>query len=118
MQEMRDHPEGIDEIQVKIRRSNPAIEGDQYWQTYMVPVKAGESSSVLTLLQSIFENLDPSLAFTGPCEKGLCGICTVVVDGKPRLSCKTFVSNGVTIEPLKGFKIIRDLVVDRKISTL
>jgi len=109
----KDQSEGIEERQVKILRSNPASGKAHHWQTFVVPVPTGESVSVLSLLQLIFETQDPSLAFTGPCEKGLCGICTVVVNGEPRLSCKTFVSSDVTLEPLKGFKIIRDLVVER-----
>ena len=118
LRKRKDQSEGYEEMQVKILRSNPTTGEDPYWQTYKVPMQTGESVSVLSLLQSIFENQDPSLAFIGPCEKGLCGICTVVVDGDPCLSCKTFVNSDITIEPLKGFKIIRDLVVDRKTRIL
>ena len=115
LRKRKDQSEGYEEMQVKILRSNATRGEGSFWQTYKVPVPNWESVSVLSLLRSIFENQDPSLAFIGPCEKGLCGICTVVVNGEPRLSCKTFVTNDITIEPMKGFKIIRDLVVDRKI---
>ena len=101
------------EIQVKILRFDQTSGEDRYWQIYKVPIQSMVNVSVLSLLQSIFDNLDPSLAFIGPCEKGLCGMCTVVVNGETRLTCNTFVNSDLTIEPLKGFKVFRDLVVDR-----
>lgn len=106
------------EIQVKILRNDPTSSMESYWQVYIVPLQNGVSVSVLSILQSIFENQDHSLAFTGPCEKGLCGICTLVVNGKTQLACTTFLNSDVTIEPLKGFNVIRDLIVDRNRKTM
>ncbi len=118
MQKRQDHLTNCEDIQVKILRYDPNSDEDRHWQMYKIPLQTGESVSILSLLQSIFENLDPSLAFTGPCEKGLCGMCTVVVNGKTRLACNTYVNSDVTIEPLNGFKIIRDLAVDRDRITI
>jgi fumarate reductase (CoM/CoB) subunit B len=42
----------------------------------------------------------------------LCGVCTLTINGEPRLACATDVEDGMLIEPLKGFPIIKDLVVD------
>jgi succinate dehydrogenase/fumarate reductase iron-sulfur protein len=106
------------EIQVKILRYDPTSSTESYWQEYKILLQNGESISILSILQSIFENQDHSLAFTGPCEKGLCGMCTLVVNGKTQLACTTFLSSNVTIEPIKGFNVIRDLVVDRNRKAL
>jgi succinate dehydrogenase/fumarate reductase iron-sulfur protein len=100
-------------IKVKVSRFDPKKDNEPYLQSYQVPVPIEWKMSVLSILQYIFENLDPSLGFTGSCEKGLCGVCTVIVNGKTRLACNTFVNSDVTIEPIKGMKIIKDLVVDR-----
>ena len=46
----------------------------------------------------------------------ICGSCGVMVNGKPRLGCKTFLRDyapaGLRVEPLAHFPIERDLVVD------
>ncbi len=100
-------------IQVKIRRFNPAHDKCPYWQTYEVPVLTKQNTSVLTTLQYIFEHLDSSLAFSGPCERGLCRVCRAIINGKIQLICKTFLTEDITIEPLTRGKIIRDLVIER-----
>jgi succinate dehydrogenase/fumarate reductase iron-sulfur protein len=101
------------EIKVKILRSDPFNENNTYWQSHKVTIQKDSRVPVLTLLRYIYENLDPSLSFSGPCEKGLCGSCALVVNGRTRLACNAFVAEDVTIQPIKGFKIIRDLIVEQ-----
>ena len=36
-----------------------------------------------------------------------------MINGKPASACKTLVENGMVLEPLPYFPIVRDLVVDR-----
>ena len=69
LKKRKDQSEGYEEMKVKILKSNPTTGEDPYWQTYKVPVPTSESVPVFSLLQSIFEDQDPSLAFIGPCEK-------------------------------------------------
>ena len=49
--------------------------------------------------------------------QGICGACAMVINGKPALACETFVRDlkgkEITIQPLRKFPVIHDLVVDR-----
>lgn len=50
------------------------------------------------------------------CEEGLCGACTVLVNGKARQACGVMLEEfdgPVTIEPLTKYPVVRDLIVDR-----
>ena len=51
------------------------------------------------------------------CLQGICGACAMVINGKPALACETFVRDlkgkKITIQPLRKFPVIHDLVVDR-----
>jgi succinate dehydrogenase / fumarate reductase iron-sulfur subunit len=86
--------------------------------------------SFLEMLDVVNENLiaskkDP-IAFESDCREGICGACSLVINGIPhgkdkgvtvcQLHMRSF-SNGetITIEPFRAtpFKIVRDLVVDR-----
>ena len=49
-----------------------------------------------------------------PCEHGVCGVCTVIVDGKPRLSCLTLAAqvSGRSVDTLEGLNthpVMREL---------
>ncbi|MHB8566628.1 MAG: 2Fe-2S iron-sulfur cluster-binding protein [Nitrososphaerales archaeon] len=60
-------------------------------------------------------HLDSSLSARWNCKAGRCGSCSAEINGWPRLMCKTPVSDfdgDITVEPMKAFPLIRDLVTD------
>lgn len=71
----------------------------------------------ITLLEALYrvKNVDNTLKFRRGCHAGVCGSCAVQINGKPVLACKTMLSSGTYIvEPLSGFPVIEDLVVDKQ----
>jgi len=101
-------------IKVKVLRFDPASEERPHYQTYEVPLTEG--MTVLDVLDYIYENIDGSLAYYdhAACRHGICGGCTLVVNGKTCLACQTPVYEDIIIEPPSKFKRIRDLVYLRK----
>ena len=97
-------------IKVRILRFNPAISEEPFYHGYEVPFV--ESLTVLMSLNYIYENIDSSLAYYYSCRTGKCGGCTVMVSGKAVQACATIVKGDITVEPLSGYKVIKDLVVD------
>ena len=53
------------------------------------------------------------------CLQSVCGACAMVVNGAPVLACETFLrdlkGDTLTIEPLRKFPTVRDLIVDRSV---
>ncbi|MCS7262279.1 MAG: succinate dehydrogenase/fumarate reductase iron-sulfur subunit [Aquificaceae bacterium] len=101
-------------LRLRIKRHKEHQE--PYYQTFEVPYEEG--MTLLTALQKIKESQDPSLSFRHFCRAGICGTCTVMVNGFPKLACKEQVlpyalfGDELLIEPLKNFQVIKDLVVD------
>ena len=51
------------------------------------------------------------------CKAGKCGSCSVEINGKPRLACMTRLNDYepdqvISVQPLKAFPLIKDLVCD------
>ncbi len=67
-------------------------------------------------LNHIKDHLDGTLSHRWACRMGVCGSCGMMVNGEPVLTCATYLSGlgpgPVRVEPLSGFPVIRDLVVD------
>jgi len=100
-------------VSVRILRFDPEKDKKPYWQQF--EVEAEPTDRVLDLLHYIRDEHDGTLAFRRSCGHGICGSDAMVINGKNRLACKTLVKDlkqPITIEPLKGFRVIKDLVVD------
>jgi succinate dehydrogenase/fumarate reductase iron-sulfur protein len=95
---------------IKIMRFDPASGKEQMLQKFQVPYVKG--LTVMDGLIHIYQNLDSSLAFRSSCQSGLCFLCLIQIDGKPKCPCKTFLTEEMMLEPLKNREIIRDLVVE------
>ncbi len=67
----------------------------------------------LDVLLQVEEVEDPELAHRYGCRNGLCGVCTVEINGRSKLSCRTKVREGDKIAPLSDLPILKDLVVKR-----
>ena len=100
-------------IEIRVLRFRPEQEERPVWQSYDVPYT--DDMSVLQGLQYIKDELDGTLSFRWSCRMAICGSCGMMVDGKPRLSCQTFLRDlapgPVQVEALAHFAIERDLVV-------
>jgi len=99
-------------IKVRIARFNPTVDSSPHYQTYEVSLEP--RMTVMDVLDYIYENLDPSLAYHShtSCHRRVCTRCNVTISNKAGLSCHTEVTGDITIDPLPRFKVIRDLVVE------
>lgn len=99
----------------KIKRYNPDDERrGHYMQEYTLDVPKG--FTILDCLNEIKWTQDGSLTFRRSCRSGICGSCAMTINGVNDLACETqalaLKSRVVTIGPLVGYPVVKDLVVD------
>jgi succinate dehydrogenase / fumarate reductase iron-sulfur subunit len=102
------------QVTLKIRRFNPETDTDSHVETYEIP-DANPMDRVLDLLHWVKWNVDGSLVFRRSCAHGICGSDAMLINGVNRLACKVLVrevGTQVTVEPLRGLPVARDLAVD------
>jgi succinate dehydrogenase / fumarate reductase iron-sulfur subunit len=100
-------------VTLKIKRFDPDRKPSTWWSTFQL--EADGADRVLDLLVRAKDEHDGSLTFRRSCAHGICGSCAVRVNGTNRLACKTLVrelGSAITLEPLLGLRVERDLVVD------
>lgn len=101
-------------VTLAVTRYRPEQESEPSLQSYDVPCR--KDWVVLDALNFIKDKLDASLAYRWSCRMGVCGSCGMMVNGEPKLTCATFLSDygrgPIRVEPLRFFPVIRDLVVD------
>ncbi|MEO6946497.1 MAG: succinate dehydrogenase iron-sulfur subunit [Nitrobacter sp.] len=71
---------------------------------------------VLDALIWIKNKVDSTLTFRRSCREGICGSCSMNIDGANWLACTRFISDlatPATIYPLANMEIIKDLVPDQ-----
>jgi succinate dehydrogenase / fumarate reductase iron-sulfur subunit len=101
------------EAHLRVFRGDPSSEGR--FEDYDVPVEEG--MVVLDALHWIQGHRAPDLAVRWNCKAAKCGSCSAEVDGRPRLTCKSRLSDfdldePITVEPMRAFPLVRDLVTD------
>ena len=98
---------------ITIRRYQPEKREDPYYEDFEVDVEP--TDRVLDALNHIKWHIDGTLAMRRSCQHGICGSDAMRINGRNRLACKTLmeeVGDEVTIEPLMGFEVLKDLIVD------
>jgi fumarate reductase iron-sulfur subunit len=103
-----------DKIALEVTRFSPERDKEPRLATYEVPLR--KEWVVLDALNYVKDKVDGSLSFRWSCRMGVCGSCGMMVNGEPKLTCATFLSDyapgPVRVEPLKNFPVMRDLIVE------
>ncbi|GEK72424.1 MULTISPECIES: succinate dehydrogenase iron-sulfur subunit [Halomonas] len=102
-------------LQVSLYRYNPETDSAPYMEEFQVDTQ-GRDLMVLDVLHLVKEQ-DNGLAYRRSCREGVCGSDGMNMNGKNGLACITPLSDVVkkgklTLRPLPGLPVIRDLVVD------
>jgi len=102
------------EVTVKVFRFNPEQDQKPHYETYKVT--AEPTDRVLDVLEYIKGYYDGTLSFRRSCAHGICGSDAMRINGRNYLACKALVkdmhSTKLTVEPVLGMKVIKDLIVD------
>jgi succinate dehydrogenase / fumarate reductase, iron-sulfur subunit len=107
-------------ITVQVRRYDPDTETSRWdeWQVQALP-----TWRILDALHAIKWEQDGSLTFRRSCAHGVCGSDAMRINGRNRLACKSLVKDltapdkhgvnkPITVEPIQGLPVVKDLVVD------
>src|SRR3569623_1836519 len=81
---------------------------DGRFQTFQVPRR--EHQTILDVVTEIQRDQDATLSYRFACRVGMCGSCAMVVNGRPRWTCRTRVSEvaagaKLTLAPLRHMKV-------------
>jgi len=103
-------------ITLEVTRYSPERDARPRLERFQVPLR--KEWVVLDALNHIKDKLDGSLTYRWSCRMGICGSCGMMVNGEPKLTCATFLSQyagrraPVRVEPLRYFPVVRDLVTE------
>jgi len=99
-----------------IYRSNPNDPDDKpkYVSYYIDTNQCGPM--FLDALIKIKDEIDPTLSFRRSCREGICGSCSMNIDGRHHLACLCSIPKDnlekSTVSPLMFMFVLKDLVVD------
>src|SRR6266446_7239762 len=100
-------------VLVRIKRFDPEKDSKAYWDEFRV--EADPIDRLLDALNTIKWTMDGTLTYRRSCAHGVCGSDAMRINGRNRLACKVLIKDlpeKITIEPMLGFTVIKDLVVD------
>jgi len=101
-------------ITLEVFRYNPDKDEEPSFQSYEVPYR--KDWVILDALNYVKDNIDGSLTFRWSCRMGVCGSCGMMANGKPVLTCATFLHKylpgPIRVAPLDYFPVIKDLVIE------
>jgi succinate dehydrogenase / fumarate reductase, iron-sulfur subunit len=100
-------------MKLSIYRYDPGKDERPYMQDYEVALEQSDRMLLDALVKAKAQ--DDTLAFRRSCREGVCGSDALNINGKNRLACITKLADlpaHVTVRPLPGLPVIRDLIVD------
>lgn len=101
------------EVTLRIKRFNPEQDQKAHFEEYNVEVEG--TDRVLDVLNQVKWYQDGTLTYRRSCAHGICGSDAMRINGRNRLACKVLIQDlgkRITLEPLIGFKVEKDLLVD------
>ncbi|MCH9643593.1 MAG: succinate dehydrogenase iron-sulfur subunit [Gammaproteobacteria bacterium] len=101
-------------MKFSIYRYNPDVDGAPYMQDYQLDIATIKGKMLLNAIEALKEQ-DPSIGIRRSCGEGVCGSDGMNINGKNGLACITQLvnlPNRVVLQPLPGFPVVRDLIVD------
>ena len=101
-------------IELKVLRFHPETGEKPHFEVY--PLEVDTAERVMDAIEMVRDTIDGSLAYRRSCGHAICGSCAMRINGRNALACKTLIkelhSDRITLEPLLGLKVVKDLNVD------
>jgi succinate dehydrogenase / fumarate reductase iron-sulfur subunit len=101
------------DVTLRIRRFNPEKSDEPWWDEFKL--RMDPMDRLLDALNEVKWHHDGTLAMRRSCAHGICGSDAMLINGQNALACKVMVKDvapKATVEPIRGLKVLKDLIVD------
>ena len=101
------------QLTLKIKRYNPEVGRLPWWDEFTIETEP--TDRLLDALHEVKWYQDGTLALRRSCAHGICGSDAMLINGRNALACKVLVKDvapKVTVEPIRGLPVLKDLIVD------
>ena len=103
-----------EQFYIKVFRYDPQLDAEPHFEEHSVDYYEG--MRIWQAIDNVNLKHGANIAWRLSCREYSCGICTIMANEKPVLACKTAVENGMVLEPLPYFPVVKDIVIDRDIA--
>ena len=103
----------MDKRTFEIYRYDPDTDAKPYMETFEIELEGTERMLLDALMK--LKKMDDSISFRRSCREGVCGSDAMNINGKNGLACLTNMQTlpqKITLRPLPGLPVVRDLIVD------
>jgi len=102
-------------VSLKVYRLNPETEKKPHYDVFTI--EAEPNDRILDCLNKIRWKQDSTLSFRMSCAHGICGSDGLTINSQSALACQKLVKDcdftkEILIEPLRYFRVVKDLIVD------
>ena len=100
-------------LKISILRFDPH-DPEDFPHMEIFEIEESDGMTLYIVLNEIREHHDNALKFDFVCRAGICGSCSMLVNGRPTLACRTLTSKldeHITLAPLPLFELIGDLSI-------
>ncbi len=102
-------------VAFKVYRFNPETDKEPHYDIF--EIEAEPNDRILDCLNKIRWQQDSTLSFRMSCAHGICGSDGLTINSQSALACQKLVKDydftkEILIEPLKYFRVVKDLIVD------
>jgi len=101
-------------LKIDILRFDPH-DPDDFPHMETFEIEEAHGMTLFVALNEIREHHDNALKFDFVCRAGICGSCSMLVNGRPTLACRTLtqkLDSHITLAPLPLFELIGDLSIN------
>ena len=109
-------PAGAQNVKTyKVYRYDPEVDAAPRWDVFEVSAD-DHGPMLLDALIHIKNEINPTLSFRRSCREGICGSCSMNIDGRNTLACtkgwEECASSTISVAPLPHQPVVKDLVTD------
>lgn len=98
-------------FKLRLFRFHPKRDSSPRHEEY--EIESADTLNVMQAIRRVYDTLDGTLSFRNAnCRRGVCGLCSMMINGKRQLACMCVTEDNMTIEPPPNRTVVKDLVYE------
>lgn len=98
-------------FKMRLFRFHPKVDKAPHHEEF--EIESDGPLNVMQAIRRIYDTVDGTLSFrNSDCHRGVCGLCSMMINGDRRLACMCIAEDCMTIDPPPNRKVVKDILFE------